>query len=208
MSQTPRRHRNSRGEFVKFTEDQLVGSYGKENETRTLAKKSTKFGSIVALRNWQAAITPDRTQICLLSLIAITRFLSILSIISFWLCITIAVKTLPSWAGPTNTFDGYMRRRSIIAGGNQVEEYDNFWVDLFPPTESLEAYTVKISLTETGRAAAPVVLKLAIPLLLSHPLVWVSLAALSFLTRYLFSFTHGCLQRAYRATTATRQGSS
>jgi hypothetical protein len=207
MSQTPRRRRNSCGEFVKSTEDQVVATVDRERETTTLAKKPTKFGALFALRNWQAAVTPNRTQIIIWPLIMITKFLSMLSITSFWLCSTIAVKTLPSWAGPTNIFDGYMRRRAIIEGGNQVDQTDHILADIFPPVESFGAYNLKIALTETARQGAPVICELAIPLLFRHPLVWASLAALSLSARYFLSFTHDCLQRAYRTTTSKHHSS-
>lgn len=191
------------------TEDKVIETIDSERETTTLAKKPTKFGALFALRNWQAAITPNRTQIIIWPLIMITKFLSMLSITSFWLCSTIAVKTLPSWAGPTNIFVGYMRRRGIIQDGKQVDPVDYMLADIFPPVESFEAYNLKIALTETARQGAPVLYELAIPLLFRHPLVWASLAALSLSARYFLSFTHGCLQRAYCAKTATsRQGSS
>lgn len=210
MRQTPRRQRNQRGEFIAMPEDQVetaanqvVANFSEQRQAATPAKNSTNFGALVALRNWQIAITPDRTQVCLWSFIMITNFLSMLSMISFWICTTICVRTLPTWNGPANIFDGYMRRRGILQAGNPVGEGDSLWADIFPPLESHEAYSLKIALTETARDAAPVIYRHVVPLLFRHPLVWAGLAALSFLSRGFLSFIHGCLERAYRATTAT-----
>lgn len=209
MRQTPRRRRNQQGEFIPLAEDQVAtavnqvaANVGEQRQTAIPAKNNTSFGALVALRDWQIAITPDRTQICLWSFMMITNFLSMLSIISFWICTTISVKTLPVWNGQTNIFEGYMRRQGIIQAGNQVDEGDNIWSDVFPPMESHEAYCLKIALTETARDAAPVIYRYVVPLLFRHPLVWAGLAALSFLSRCFLSFIHGCLERAYRATTA------
>jgi hypothetical protein len=95
-----------------------------------------------------------------------------------------------------------MRRRDLIRAGNLLDEGDNIWSDILPPPESDNAYSLKISLAEAARREAPVISELVIPLLFRHPLVWTVLAVLSFMTRGLLSFTHGCLQRAYRATTS------
>lgn len=187
---------------VETSADQVAPNLGEQRQTATPAKTRTYFGALIALRNWQIAVTPDRAQVCLWSFIMTTKFLSMLSVISFWVCIIMCTKTLPAWNGPTNVFAGHMRRKDIIRAGNQVDAKDNVWADIFPPMESLEAHSLKIALTETGRPGAPVIYGHTIPLLLKHPLVWASLAALSFLTRGFLSFIHGCLERAYRATTA------
>lgn len=211
MRQTPRRQRNQRGEFIAMTEDQVetaanqvVANVGEQRQVAAPARNSTKFGALVALRNWQIAITPDRTQLCLWSFIMITNFLSMLSMISFWICTTICVRTLPVWDGPARIFEGYMHRQSLHHAGNQVAEGDNIWTDIFPPAESREAYSLKIALTETASEGARVIFTQAVPLLFRHPLVWAGLTALSFLSRGFLSFIHGCLERAYRATSRQR----
>jgi hypothetical protein len=206
MSQTPRRRRNSYGEFIRSTEGQVGNRVAEisdeEKRAVTPAKKTTSFGTLAALRNWKIMITPKRTQICLWLLITIIRFLLMLSTISFWLCTTIAIKTLPAWNGPNNILVGFMRRQDTIRAGKQVKE-DHMWGDIFPPTESFEAYNLKIALTETAGHLAPVIYGCEIPLLFRHPLVWTSLAVLSFLTRRFLSFIHECLKQAYRTTTTT-----
>lgn len=206
MRPTVRRYRNAQGEFVAAAEELVAAA---ENQVPANAdvqiespdKNKTDFGALVTLKKWQIAITPDRTQACLWSFLVITNFLCILSIIFFWVCIIMCIKTFPVWNGPIHIFEGFMRRRNIIAGGNQVDPEDNFWEDLFPRMESLEAYTLKILLTETGRIGSPTILGLQIPLLFKHPLVWACLMLLAFLEYCFLSFIYGCLKRAYRAIT-------
>lgn len=209
MRQTPRRQRNPRGEFIPATEDQVpaaenqvVANFGEQRQVAIPPQNNTGLGALVALKNWQIAITPDRAQVCLWSFIMTTKFLSMLSVISFWVCITMCTKTFPSWDGGANIFGGFVRRREIIRAGNQLEERDGMWEDIFPLIESLDAYSLKISLTETARPGAPVIYGYQVPILFRHPLVWASLAAVSFLSRSFLSFIHGSLEQAYNATTA------
>lgn len=209
MRPTTRRRRNSIGEFVPVAdgqvatvENQVAANADEQRQIASPVENKTNFGALVTLKNWQIAITPDRAQVCLWSFLMITKFLSMLSIISFWFCAIMCIKTFPVWNGPTQVFEGYRRRGDIIEAGNQVPDGDNLWEDLFPAMETNNAYTLKLALNETGAVMAPTIYGYSIPLLINHPFVWAGLMALAFFNYHFLSFIHGCLERAYRATTA------
>lgn len=209
MRQTARRIRNSRGEFVPVTEDQVAtvenqvaANADEQRQIATPAENKTNFEALVTLKRSEIAVTPDRAQVCLWSFLMITKFLSILSIISFWLFAIMCLRTFPVWNGPVQVFNGFMRRRDVIQAGQQVPAADNLWADLFPEAERLDSYSLRVSLRETGNLGAALIHGHEIPLMLRHPLIWAGLMALSFFSRGFLSFIHGCLERAYRATTA------
>ena len=208
MRPTTRRHRNSRGEFLPAAETQVVtvenqvAANADEQRQIAIPAVNTNFGTLVSLKRWQIAVTPDRAQVCLWSFNMIIKFLSMLSIISFWFCVAMCIKTLPGWHGPIQVFQGYWRRRDIIQAGNQVEAGDTLWEDLFPLQDTLNSYTLTLGLTETGHDDARVIHGRLIPLLLTHPFLWIGSMALSFFSYHFLSFIHGCLQRATRATNA------
>lgn len=207
MRPTTRKYRNSRGEFVSVAEDQVatVGTQVAANadEQRRIAspvESRTNFGTIVTLKRWKIAVTPDRTHVCIWSFLMITKFLSMLAIISFWFCAIICIKTLPAWDGPVHIFEGYRRRQGIIQTGNQLESEDHMWRDIFPDVENLNSYTLRLALTEAGHFASPAIYGYSIPLLVGHPFVWAGLMTLSFFNCHFLSFIHGCLRRANHAT--------
>jgi hypothetical protein len=216
MRTTARRHRNSRGEFVPVAEDQVatvenqvVANADEQRQIVSPVENRTNFGTLVTLKRWKIAVTPNRAQVFLWSFLMITKFLSMLSIASFWFCVIMCIKTFPAWNGPTHIFQGYMRRHEIIQAGNQVDDGDRLWGDIFPGMEILHAYTLKLALTETGHNMALVIYEYAIPLMIGNPLVWASLMVLAFFNYHFISFIHGCLQQANRATkTIARRRSS
>lgn len=208
MRPTTRRQRNPQGEFVPVAENQVATVENQvaanADEQRQIASPvgDSFFGTLVALKRWQLAVTPDRAQVCIWSFLMISKFLYMLAFCSFWLSIVMCIKTLPVWNGPVQVFDGYMRRRGIVQAGNQVDDEDHMWQDVFPAMETLHAYTLKLTLAETGHLMAPVIYGYSIPMLFRHPFIWMGLASLSFFSYHVLSFIHGCLQRANRATNA------
>lgn len=214
------RRRNSRGEFIApsdgqvvAVENQVAANAAEQRQVVAPVDNTTKFGALVTLKTWQIAVTPDRAQVCLWSFLMITKFLSILSIISFWFCALMCIKTLPGWNGPNQVIAGFVRRREPAAAPvapaadapadppANPPAPDNIWTDVFPAAEALNSYTLRLALTQNGNQAAPVIWGRQIPLLFGNPLVWMILIALSFFIYHFLSFIHGCLERAYRATT-------
>lgn len=215
MIPTTRRYRNPRGEFVPMVDDQaatvenqVAATADEQSQIVSPVENTTNFGTLVTLKRWQIAVTPDRAQVCLWSFLMITKFLSMLSIISFWFCAIMCIKTLPVWNGPAHIFDGHRRRLAVAQAGNPVEDGDNLWRDVFPAAETLHAYTLQLVLAETGQHMAPVIYGYSIALLVRHPFIWAGLMALAFLSYNFLSFIHGCLQRANHATNAIARSHS
>lgn len=202
MRPTARRSRNSRGEFAREVEDrvatlegQVAANADEQRQVVSQVTSRTDFGALVTLKRWKIAITPDRAQVCLWAFIMVVKFLSILSIVSFWLCSIMCTKTLPTWDGPVQLFNGY-RRRNGAAQNIAIGVGDTWWRDLFPLRQTVAAYTLKIRLYESGFIQAPIIYSYSMPILLSNPLVWMSLMAFTFSSYHFLSFIQGCLQQA------------
>lgn len=209
-----RRQRNQRGEFIPVAEDQ-VATFENQVEADTDEQRQvivpvenrTNLGTIVSLKRWKIAVTPNRAQVFLWAALLITKFLSMLSIISFWLCIVMAIKTLPGWNGPIDLFQGILRRRAPQAGpangpanaaaGDLV---DNWWEDLFPAADVLNSYHVRVGITQTGHHGAQLIFGYGLPVMLSNPIIWAGAIAATFTSYHFLSFIHGCIRRAHHAT--------
>lgn len=207
MRPTARRFRNSRGEFVPLTDDQVAipenqfaANASEQREIASPAGNIAGIEALISLKNWKFAVTPDRAQVCIWLFIMTTKFLSMLSIASFWFCVVMCVKTIPFWEGPANVLAGFARRRDVLQNGFENVAGDNVWGDLFPWEEALDSYTVAVGLAETGRPGALLIRGYAAPLLIGNPLIWIGLMALSFCNWHFLSFLHGCLKQAHRAT--------
>jgi hypothetical protein len=209
MKQTARRHRNSFGEFVPMAENQVAtvenhvaANADKQRQIVSSGENTTTFGTLVTMTRWQIAVTPNREQVCIWSFLMITKLLSMLSNASFWFCTLMFIKTLPTWNGAVRVFHGYIRRKDIISTGQALTDGDHMWEDLFPTPAVLEAYTLKLVVTDTAYVAAPVIYGYTMPLLINHPFFWGGVMALSFFNYHFLSFIHGCLQRASHMTKA------
>jgi hypothetical protein len=214
------RQRNQRGEFTPITRQEVAASTNQpatidhrvpilDGQTTTSAGEqiqttspttTTGFGTLVTMKRWKIGVTPSRTQLFLGSFIMLIKFLSMLSITAFWGCVIMCIKTFPSWNGPINLFNGYMRRSIADQAGLPIEAEDNAWEDLFPAAETLNAYTLRLSLNMTGNPMAVGIHEYVIPLLIGNPLTWAGLMTVAFLSYHFLSFIHGCLQQASRAT--------
>lgn len=202
MRPTTRRRRNSRGEFstevgdqVATVENQVAANAEEQKQIMRQVAGGPDFGALVTLKRWKIAITPDRAELCLWLFIMVVKFLSMLSIISFWLSLTMFLKTLPSWQGPVRLFDGYRRRNQ---GGQNVvvNPDDNWWTDLFPRDQVLNSYTLWFGFYQTGDPDAVLLHDYTVPLVFRNCVVWIFLMAFFFCSYHFLSFIQGCLQQA------------
>lgn len=210
MRPTPRRYRNAQGEFVaaadnkvEHSEKEFAANTDEERKTMSPVQNET-FGALGLLTKWRVSITPNKAQVCLWAFITATNSLYALSIITFWISLIMCVKTFPAWRGVRRLFEGIARRSAAGQLWYQMNPNDNFILDLFPPEEEQDAYTLHISCTEGARLPPPAVWTHAIPLRLENPVFWLILMILALINSYLLSFVHGCLKRAYRAVSRRR----
>jgi hypothetical protein len=209
MRPTTRRSRNPRGEFVpdaqyqvETVEDQVAANAAEQRQIASPAENITNFGTVVSLKRWKIAVTPDRAQVFLWSSLMIINFISMLAMISFWICTIMCIKTLPTWNGPIAVFNGIMRRNVIRVnpGPAAYPPGDNIWADLFQQADAMNSYNLRLGLAQAGHADAELIYAYGIPLMLGHPLIWASAMTLLFLSYHFLSFIHGCIRRAHHAT--------
>lgn len=218
------RQRNSRGEFTPIPREELAPSSnrlpspGLQSPTvdyqvpaisgngtasageQSQATKSNGFGTLVTMKRWKIAVTPNRAQVFLCFFTMLTRLLSMLSVALFWGCAVMCIKTFPNWNGPIDLFNGYVRRANAIQDGNPIEDGDNAWEDIFPAADTLNSYTVRLALNLTGHPMAANIREYSLPLLIGNPLVWAGMMIVAFCTYHFLAFIHGCLKQASRAT--------
>lgn len=187
---------------VATVENHVAANADEQRQIVSSGENTTTFGTLVTMKRWQIAVTPNREQVCIWLFLMITKLLSMLSIASFWFCALMCIKTLPAWNGLNGVFEGFRRRGNMINAGNQPQDGDGMWQDVFPELEVQESYSLELVLTESRYHGALVLYSYAIPLLFRHPLFWGGVMALSFFNYHFLSFLHGCLQRANHTTKA------
>jgi hypothetical protein len=214
MRPTERRQRNERGEFapvdqnqVATVENQVAENTDEQIQAVSSVENKTQFGTLVTLKRWKIAVTPDRAQVFLWSALVVTQFLSMAAIISFWLCALMCLKTLPTWNGLIAVFNGLVRRNAPQAnpGPAAYPPEDNMWTDLFPPADVINSYNLRLGLTQTGHPNADVVFAYGTPIMLGHPFIWMGGMFLTFCSYHFLSFILGCIRRAHRVTNFRRR---
>ena len=166
---------------------------GRQNETQSQAM------NIFTLKRWKIETTIDRVQICLWTLILITKIFSILAVISFWIAVFFWLKSLPAWEGPQRIFNGYMYRRDAAANNVALRDDEAFLHDVFPGVESLMSYQLSFVLTDSGFHPSRAVFAMGLALLLKNPVTWLIIMIMTFACYHVSSFVHDCLRQASRA---------
>lgn len=200
MRQTRRIERNSAGAWTAIPQDQTEVTAGYRDDIEEQRQTQSQTFDIFALKRWKIQPTIDRTQICFWALMLITKLLSILTMISFWISLFLVFKSSIVWKGPHRIVTGFLHRRNQTNAGVAVSASDGFWEDVFPSYDSISTYQLHCKLTSSAYDSAKTIYDTRLPLLLDNPVIWSFITLILLIGYHLLSFVHDCLQQASRTT--------
>lgn len=164
-------------------------------EQNGVGRQSQTFDSFT-FKRCRIVSTTDRTQIFLWVFIWITRFLFILTFISFLISLFLLFKNLLDY--PNRIVNWTMHILYRVSQNKPILDDDTFWNHGLRGSKSYRNHKPCLKVTDLVADPARIMHEVFFPLLSNNPVIWLIIMSIFFICYHLLSFIHESLLQVRR----------